>query len=82
MYICICVYIYIYIYIYTHNYINYYHTLSGLRSRSFLPTIPSAIHDGVRVSCVRERGSAPKRGLHSAIFLSHQVHLCSGSLMV
>ena len=30
----------------------------------------------------REGGRAPKRGGHSAMFLSHKMHLCSGSLMV
>ena len=31
---------------------------------------------------VGEGGRAPKRGRHSAIFVPHQMHLCSGSLMV
>ena len=31
---------------------------------------------------VRERGSAPKRGRHSTIFVPPNAHLCSGSLMV
>ena len=34
-------------------------------------------------SIVRERGSAPQRGRHSTITVCfHQMHLCSGSLMV
>ena len=34
------------------------------------------------VQALRERGSAPKRGWHFTFLFLHQMHLCSGSLMV
>ena len=33
-------------------------------------------------ACLREGGSAPKRGRHFSIFALHEMHLCSGSLVI
>ena len=74
------IYIYIYIYIndislslsiYIYIYI-YMMWFMPARTVLELPTFDT----------VRERGSAPERGGHSAmIIIFHQMHLCSGSLV-